>query len=48
MHRYWVHTACFPCFLSTISASGLAWAWVALLLFVSNAYAGQVTLAWDP
>ena len=36
----------FFCLLSKPQVSGLAWAW-ALLLFVSNAYAGQVTLAWD-
>ena len=46
MHRFWVHTARFFCLLSKPQVSGLAWAW-ALLLFVSNAYAGQVTLAWD-
>ena len=47
MHRFWAHTARFFCLLSKSQASGLAWAW-ALLLFVSNVYAGQVTLAWDP
>ena len=45
MHRFWAHTARFVS-LSKPQVSGLAWAW-ALLLFVSNAYAGQVTLAWD-
>ena len=48
MHRFWAHTARFFCLLSKPQVSGLAWAWaLALLLFVSNAYAGQVTLAWD-
>ena len=47
MHRFWAHIARFFCPLSKPQVSGLAWAW-ALLLFVSNAYAGQVTLAWDP
>src|SRR6266436_7074627 len=48
MQRFWAHTARFFCLLSKPQASGLAWAWAcALLLFVSNAYAGQVTLAWD-
>ena len=46
MYRFWAHTARFFCLLSKPQVSGLAWAW-ALLLFVSNAYAGQVTLAWD-
>jgi len=48
MQRFWAHTARFFCLLSKPQASGLARAWAcALLLFVSNAYAGQVTLAWD-
>jgi PKD repeat protein len=48
MQRFWAHTARVFCLLSKPQASGLAWAWAcALLLFVSNAYAGQVTLAWD-
>ena len=38
----------FFCPLSKPQAAGLAWAWAcALLLFISSAYAGQVTLAWD-
>jgi PKD repeat protein len=48
MYRCWAHTARFFCLFSKPQVSGLAWAWAwALLLFVSNAYAGQVTLAWD-
>jgi PKD repeat protein len=49
MQKIRVHLACLSLLLSRLSTLHLVWAvGVALLLVAVPAYAGQVTLAWDP